>query len=166
MAVNLEELPLPDELPVIPDGWRYESLGDLVEERGVSYGIVQPGSETADGVPIVRVNNISNGRIDTTDILEVEAHIEAKFLRSRLRGGEVLLTLVGTLGEVAIVPDNLRGWNVARAVGVIPVRKDPGSLWVPWATRLIISLNGVAPLCAPTDSTPLGLGFFFPVHPG
>jgi type I restriction enzyme S subunit len=130
MAVNLEELPLPDALPVIPEGWRYESLGDLVEERGVSYGIVQPGSETADGVPIVRVNNIRNGRVDTTDMLKVEAGIEAKFQRSRLRGGEVLLTLVGTLGEVAIVPDNLRGWNVARAVGVIPVRKDPGSLWV------------------------------------
>jgi type I restriction enzyme S subunit len=130
MAVNLDELPLPDELPVIPDSWRYESLGDLVEERGVSYGIVQPGSETTDGVPIVRVNNIRNGRIDTTDMLKVEAGIEAKFQRSRLRGGEVLLTLVGTLGEVAIVPDNLRGWNVARAVGVIPVRKDPGSLWV------------------------------------
>lgn len=130
MALSLDELPLPDELPVIPDGWRYESLGDIVEERGVSYGIVQPGSETTDGVPIVRVNNIRNGRIDTTDMLKVGADIEAKFLRSRLRGGEVLLTLVGTLGEVAIVPDNLRGWNVARAVGVIPVRKNPGSLWV------------------------------------
>ena len=130
MAVNLDELPLPDELPPIPDGWRYESLGDLVEERGVSYGIVQPGSDTTDGVPIVRVNNIRNGRIDTTDMLKVGADIEGKFQRSRLRGGEVLLTLVGTLGEVAIVPDNLRGWNVARAVGVIPVLKDPGSLWV------------------------------------
>ena len=130
MAVDLGELPLPDELPAIPVGWRYELLGDLVEERGVSYGIVQPGSEAADGVPIVRVNNIRNGRIDTTDMLQVAADIEAKFLRSRLRGGEVLLTLVGTLGEVAIVPQNLRGWNVARAVGVIPVRQDPGNLWV------------------------------------
>ncbi|HWM25730.1 MAG TPA: restriction endonuclease subunit S [Chthoniobacterales bacterium] len=130
MAVNLEELPLPDALPLIPNGWRYESLGDLVEKRGVSYGIVQPGRETTDGVPIVRVNNIRNGRIDTTDMLKVGADVEAKFRRSRLRGGEVLLTLVGTLGEVAIVPHNLCGWNVARAVGVIPVRKDPGSLWV------------------------------------
>jgi type I restriction enzyme, S subunit len=130
MAGNLEELPLPDELPVIPDGWRYESLGNLVEDRGVSYGIVQPGSETTDGVPVVRVNNIRNGRIDTTEMLKVGTDVEAKFLRSRLSGGEVLLTLVGTLGEVAIVPDNLRGWNVARAVGVIPVREDPGSLWV------------------------------------
>lgn len=130
MAISLDELPLAEELPAIPDGWRYESLGDLVEERGVCYGIVQPGSETSDGVPIVRVNNIRNGRIDTADVMRVEAAIESKFLRSRLRGGEVLLTLVGTLGEVAIVPDDLRGWNVARAVGVIPVRKDPGSLWV------------------------------------
>ncbi len=130
MAVSLEELPLPDELPAIPDGWSYESLGDLVEERGVSYGIVQPGSETSDGVPIVRVNNIRNGRIDTSDMLKVDSAIEAKFQRSRLRGGEVLLTLVGTLGEVAIVPEDLCGWNVARAVGVIPVRPDPGSLWV------------------------------------
>jgi type I restriction enzyme S subunit len=135
MAVNLDELTQPDELPVIPDGWRYESLGDLVEDRGVSYGIVQPGSTTTDGVPIVRVNNIRNGRIDTTDMLKVGADIEAKFQRSRLHGGEVLLTLVGTLGEVAIVPDSLRGWNVARAVGVIPVRRDPGSLWVSFCLR-------------------------------
>ncbi len=130
MAASPEELPLPDELPAIPNGWRYESLGDLVEDQGVCYGIVQPGSETTDGVPIVRVNNIRNGRIDTSDMMKVESGIEAKFQRSRLRGGEVLLTLVGTLGEVAIVPDGFRGWNVARAVGVIPVRKDPGSLWV------------------------------------
>ena len=130
MSVDLNELKLPDELPAIPDGWHYESIGELVENRGVSYGIVQPGSKTSDGVPIVRVNNIRNGRIDTTDMLKVGADIEAKFQRSRLRGGEVLLTLVGTLGEVAVVPDSLRGWNVARAVGVIPVRKDPGSLWV------------------------------------
>ncbi len=130
MSANLEDLPLPDELPLIPDDWRYEALGDLVEERGVSYGIVQPGNATSDGVPIVRVNNIRNGRIDTSDMLKVESSIEGKFQRSRLHGGEVLLTLVGTLGEVAIVPHHFRDCNVARAVGVIPVRSDPGSLWV------------------------------------
>ena len=112
----LHQLPVDDrQFAGIAESGRVEipvavpSLGDLVEERGVSYGIVQPGSETTDGIPIVRVNNIRNGRIDTTDMLKVEANIEAKFQRSRLRGGEVLLTLVGTLGEVAIVPHNLRG---------------------------------------------------------
>lgn len=135
MASSLEEVAPPDVLPLIPEDWRYESLGNLVEERGVSYGIVQPGGETTGGVPIVRVNNIRAGRIDTTDVLKVGSDIEAKFKRSRLRGGEVLLTLVGTLGEVAMVPDTLRGWNVARAVGVIPVRKDPGGRWVSFCLR-------------------------------
>lgn len=124
------ESSLHEDLPAIPDGWRYESLGSLVDERGICYGIVQPGTQASNGVPVVRVNNIRNGRIDATDVMRVEAGIESKFQRSRLRGGELLLTLVGTLGEVAIVPDELSGWNVARAVGVIPVLKEPGSHWV------------------------------------
>lgn len=130
MPASLEAAKRPDALPNLPDGWRYEELGNLVEERGICYGIVQPGIAVADGVPIVRVNNIRNRTIDTSDMLKVERSIESKFKRSRLRGGEVLLTLVGTLGEVAIVPEKFLGWNVARAVGVIPVLKDPGSRWV------------------------------------
>src|SRR6266566_4418599 len=113
MVAELAQLDLPAEVPALPDGWQYEVLGDLVDSPGISYGIVQPGSETDDGVPIVRVNNIRNGRVDTADVLRVEPAIEAKFKRSRLAGGEVLLTLVGTLGEVAVAPETLRGWNVA-----------------------------------------------------
>ncbi len=130
MPANLEVEKNPDALPTLPEGWRYKELGNLVEERGICYGIVQPGVAVAAGVPIVRVNNIRNRMIDTSDMLKVEPSIESKFKRSRLRGGEVLLTLVGTLGEVAIVPEKFQGWNVARAVGVIPVLKDPGSRWV------------------------------------
>lgn len=130
MASNLTDSPLPDALPSLPQGWHYEPLGSLVEERGISYGVVQPGSQTGEGIPIVRVNNIRHGRIDTNEVLRVETAIEDKFRRSRLQGGEVLLTLVGTLGEVAVVPESLRGWNVARAVGVIPVKKEPGGSWV------------------------------------
>jgi type I restriction enzyme S subunit len=130
MVADLAQIDLPVEAPSLPDGWHYELLGSLVDQRGISYGIVQPGSGSSDGVPIVRVNNIRNGRVDTADVLRVDSAIESKFKRSRLNGGEVLLTLVGTLGEVAVAPDTLRGWNVARAVGVIPVRPDPGSDWV------------------------------------
>src|SRR5437016_2348366 len=121
MVADLAQIDLPADAPELPDDWRYELLGDLVDDRGISYGIVQPGSESDKGVPIVRVNNIRNGHVDTSDVLRVDRNIEEKFKRSRLLGGEVLLTLVGTLGEVAIAPDTLRGWNVARAVGVIPV---------------------------------------------
>jgi type I restriction enzyme S subunit len=111
--------------------WTIEPLERLVDpDRAISYGIVQPGSPTSDGVPIVRVTDIRDGRIETTDPLRVSPEIEAAYARTRLRGGELLLTLVGTVGEAAIVPDSLSGWNTARAVAVIPVRADVGSYWV------------------------------------
>ncbi len=118
------------ELPSIPSGWRYEPLGSLVDERGISYGIVQPGAPDSDGVPVLRVNNVKGGQIITDDVLRVGHDIEAAYKRTRLRGGEVLLTLVGSLAESAVVPPQMSGWNLARAVGMIPVRPDVGPLWV------------------------------------
>jgi type I restriction enzyme S subunit len=116
--------------------WKIEPLDRLVAtDRAISYGIVQPGSPTIDGVPIVRVTDIRDGRIATTDPLRVAREIEAAYGRTRLQGGELLLTLVGTVGEAAVVPESLAGWNTARAVAVIPVREDIGAYWVKLALR-------------------------------
>src|SRR5216684_1748621 len=85
---------LPKNLSQLPEGWQYLPLGALVdEERGISYGIVQPGTEDQNGVPVLRVNNLKDSRILTDDVLKVSPEVEAKYKRSRLRGGEVLLSL-------------------------------------------------------------------------
>jgi type I restriction enzyme S subunit len=111
--------------------WATVPLGSLVEpDRGISYGIVQPGTPVVDGVPIVRVSDVRDGRIATSAPLRVARNVEAAYTRTRLVGGELLLTLVGTVGESAVVPLALAGWNTARAVAVIPVRKDVGAYWV------------------------------------
>ncbi|WP_295608766.1 hypothetical protein, partial [uncultured Lamprocystis sp.] len=120
----------------VPDAWDCFPLDRLVEaSRGISYGIVQPGQHDASGVPIVRVNNVRNGRIDSADMLCVSSAIESNYERTRLRGGEVVLSLVGTLGECAVVPPEMRGWNVARAIGVIPVKTDIDPRWVAYCLR-------------------------------
>jgi type I restriction enzyme S subunit len=120
----------------VPNGWACIALEQLVEaSRGISYGIVQPGQHEPDGVPVVRVNNVRSGRIDTADVLRVSRAVESKHERTRLRGGEVLLSLVGTLGECAVVPEELRGWNVARAIGVIPLKPGVAPRWVAYCLR-------------------------------
>jgi type I restriction enzyme S subunit len=119
-------------LPSIPEDWKYAELGDLLEPDGLSYGIVQPGSEDSDGVPILRVKNLLRGGIQTGDVLRVSKEIERQYSRSRLVGGEVLLSLVGSVGAVAVVPLALAGWNVARAVAVIRV-KNQANLWVKYS---------------------------------
>jgi type I restriction enzyme S subunit len=120
--------------------WEVVPLDSLIEpSRGISYGIVQPGARVDDGVPIVRVSDVRNGRIAVTAPLRVSPSVEAAYARTRLSGGELLLTLVGTVGEAAVVPASLAGWNIARAVAVIPVRKDIGAYWV----KLALGAPGV-----------------------
>lgn len=111
-------------------------LSELIDtNRNISYGIVQPGSPVDDGVPIIRVSDVRNGRISTVNPLRVHRDIEAQYLRTRLRGGELLLTIVGTIGETAIVPKELADWNVARAIAVLPIRDDVGAYWVQLALK-------------------------------
>lgn len=111
--------------------WASQRLSSLLADgRAISYGIVQPGAHQDDGVPIVRVADIRGGRIAMEHPLRVAPEVEASYSRTRLNGGELLLTLVGTVGEAAVVPPEMKGWNVARAVAVIPVRKDIGAYWI------------------------------------
>ena len=119
----MDEHTLPPDLPRLPDDWAWRPLATLTEpNRGVSYGIVQPGSHDPAGVPILRADNVRDGYIQTDVVLRVAQVIERGYQRSRLHGGEVVLTLVGAyFGKAAIIPDRFRGWNVARAVAVIPV---------------------------------------------
>jgi type I restriction enzyme S subunit len=107
----------------------------LAPDRRISYGIVQPGHHETDGVPIVRVSDIRDGRISTDGALKVAHDIEKSFLRTRLGGGELLITLVGTVGQTAIAPMVLAGWNLARAVGVLPISPDIGVRWVDYVIR-------------------------------
>jgi type I restriction enzyme S subunit len=114
----------------------FTPLGSLVDEgRGISYGVVQPGQHVDDGIPIVRVTDIRHGRINQVDPLRVDPEIADKYRRTVLRGGELLLTLVGTVGETAVVPASLAGWNTARAVAVLPVLDEPGARWVQYALQ-------------------------------
>lgn len=120
--------------------WDTVPLDRLIEPgRGISYGIVQPGAPVPSGVPIVRVGDLRDGTISVSAPLRVAPSVEAAYARTRLTGGELLLTIVGTVGEAAVVPMTLAGWNVARAVAVIPVRKEVGAYWV----KLALAAPGV-----------------------
>ena len=118
------------EYSYIPEGWGCKRLIDCTIDGNISYGIVQPGQHQEDGISIIRVNNVNNGQLDLTNILKVSPDIESKYKRTRLKGGEVLLTLVGSTGQSFVAPLELAGWNVPRAIAVIKVDDDVGAEWV------------------------------------
>lgn len=105
--------------------WKEIEFANILKDESISYGIVQPGSHIEiDGVPIIRVQNIKNGKIVADDIKKVAKSIEESYLRTRLKGGELLITVVGTVGECAIVNKQFAGWNVARAVSVARIKDE------------------------------------------
>ncbi len=113
----------------LPEGWVLKTLSNCCTET-ISYGIVQPGTHDDDGVPVVRVNNFTKNGLELSDVLRVSQSVSDKYKRTVLKGGEVLLTLVGSTGQSVIVPDSMAGWNVPRAIAVLRVSDEVGAEWV------------------------------------
>ena len=115
----------------LPDGWTWACVQQLnPADRPCAYGVLQPGDDIADGVPFVRVGDIDDGQVDVEGMKAISHGIASAYPRTQLRGGEVLITLVGAIGRTAVVPKGLAGANVARAVGVIPLLAEVNPYWV------------------------------------
>ena len=82
----------------------------------ICYGVVQPGSISHGGIPLVRVCDLVGGKVVWPDVRTIEIEVDREYSRSRIRNGDVLVTVVGTIGRVALVSDAPDDVNIARAV--------------------------------------------------
>src|SRR5450759_4377560 len=94
--------------------WTDSPLSDLTEpDTPVTYGVVKPGPEDPDGVLFIRGGDIAGGRVLTEQLRTITHEVSRQYQRTLLRGGEIVVSLVGNPGQVAIVPDTLNGANIA-----------------------------------------------------
>jgi len=101
------------------------SLESLVDQdRGISYGVVQRGQHDPNGVPVARISNIVTNDFNDSDYVCVTPDISGQYKRTVLTGGEILVSIRGTIGRAAIAPSSATGWNVTREVAVIPLLPD------------------------------------------
>ncbi|MFO2005001.1 restriction endonuclease subunit S [Pseudomonas aeruginosa] len=145
------------DLPKLPDGWEYQPLDQLSKPSSVTYGVVQPGAALSTGAPIIRVNNFRDGRIELADLMRIDPAIEGKYGRTRLKGGEVLLTLVGSVGQVAVAPKTVSGFNVARAVAVIHPEDRVEPEWIALCLRSPLSQHLLGSRANTTVQTTINL---------
>lgn len=111
-SITKEEIPYE-----LPKGWswcRFQKLQDYGTK--ISYGVLVPGPHVEDGIPLVRVGDITKGIKGVLPNKFIAHEIEAKYKRTRLEGGEILIVVVGSIGTVTIAHENWKGSNVARAV--------------------------------------------------
>jgi type I restriction enzyme S subunit len=100
----------------IPEHWETIILKRLVDtQRPITYGIVQPGQSDPTGSFMIRGGDYSNGWCDPDNVFRVSAEIEVPYARSRMKTGDLIITIVGAgVGSVAIVPDWLDGANITQ----------------------------------------------------
>jgi type I restriction enzyme, S subunit len=118
----------------LPPGWQWASLEQLTSAvASICYGVVQPGEESPGGVRLVRVCDVEGGRVRMSELRTIALEVDAEYSRSRLRGGEVLVTVVGTIGRVAVAPAAVAGANIARAVARLCPVVPMASEWIAYA---------------------------------
>ena len=81
----------------------------------ITYGILQPGPDLVQCIPYVRPSEIKNSQIDIKRLKKTSFEIAVKYRKSEIKTGDILLTIVGTIGETALVPPELEGGNITQS---------------------------------------------------
>ncbi len=89
--------------------------------RKITYGVVKPGPEVENGIRFIRGGDVFQGCIAEKELRTISPQLSEQYKRTILQGGELLISLVGNPGEVAVVPESLAGANIARQVGLVPL---------------------------------------------
>jgi len=103
----------------IPKTWQVVELGneDIVSQ--VTDGFHKSPTKDSNGVPLVKTENVIDGKIDftNTERISIKDHEKEKS-RCYPQYGDVLLTCVGTLGRTAVV-ETTEEFNIVRSVALL-----------------------------------------------
>ena len=103
------------------EGWVEKPFEEVADaDCSLSYGIVQPGDEYLDGMPIVRPTDLTTKIIRLSGLKRINPKLAGGYKRTALQGGELLLCVRGSTGIVSIASPELVGANVTR--GIVPIR--------------------------------------------
>ena len=106
-------------------------LNDLVEDdRPITYGILKPGTGYPGGVPVVKVKDMRDGVIDQTKLLLTTPELDNRYRRSRLRAGDLLISIRGSVGRMAEVPKNLENANITQDTARLTIKPEYNKIYI------------------------------------
>jgi type I restriction enzyme, S subunit len=143
----------------LPADWVLTPLKHLVDpRRPVMYGIVLPGPNVEDGVMIVKGGDVKPDRLSPDHLCKTAREIEAGYVRSRLRGGDLVIAIRGSVGDVEIIPAEIEGANLTQDAARIAPRRGVLNHWLRFALQ---APSVFAPLEAGTNGAAVrGINIF------
>lgn len=115
-----------------PKQWNFTTIESLLEDskNALAVGVMYPGKNTVDGVPLIKISDVKNGRVTGTPDFLISPQKDDEYKRTRLFGNELLITLVGNPGDCVLVTEDMANWNIARAIAVLRLKDKKLRKWV------------------------------------
>ena len=131
-----------DWLGEVPEHWEVKHLMQLTDQaRPIMYGIVLPGPDVPDGVPIVKGGDVKPGRLTLVSLCRTTVEIEAGYIRSRLAAGDVVFSIRGTIGEAELVPKEIAGANLTQDAARVAPSSTTHGPWLLYALKAKAIVN-------------------------
>ncbi len=109
----------------IPKEWEVETLDQIrVPRQTITYGVLKPGPFVENGIPLLQIEDVIHGALDFAKVHRISAKLDAEYSRTRVNGGEIVISLVGTIGRVAHLPRPIELSNLHRNLGLIAIAED------------------------------------------
>ncbi|MBF4499129.1 restriction endonuclease subunit S [Vibrio vulnificus] len=103
----------------LPNGWAAARLGNICNK--LTDGSHNPAKDAGLGYPMYSSQNVQFRKIDFSNPSRYvdEQDYQKEHARTQVQSGDILLTIVGTLGRAAVVPEDAPDFVLQRSVAVI-----------------------------------------------
>ncbi|WP_315757190.1 restriction endonuclease subunit S [Bradyrhizobium sp. SZCCHNRI2007] len=120
----------------VPAHWDVCPLMHLTDPtRPIMYGIILPGPNVDEGIPIVKGGDVKPHRLRLDLLNRTTPEIEAPYARARLQSGDIVYSIRGTIGEAELVPGELNGANITQDAARIAPNDSVLNRWLLHAVR-------------------------------
>ncbi|MFI2948544.1 restriction endonuclease subunit S [Serratia nematodiphila] len=103
---------------MVPKGWNSWILSDICRKQ-ISYGIVQTGDNLPNGIPCLRVVDLTRNVIRLEDMIRTSEETNKAYRKTILEKDEIVMALRGEIGLARLIDDNLVGANITRGLARI-----------------------------------------------
>ncbi|MCA1338290.1 restriction endonuclease subunit S [Pseudooceanicola marinus] len=116
--------------PELPSQWELAKLGRSLQEMPC-YGVLVP-DHAPDGVQMLRIKDLTADTFSRDDVASISTELSDQYSRTLISEGDLVLTVVGTIGEAKEVPRDWEGMNLSRAIARLQISGDTNAGFLRW----------------------------------
>ncbi|MBE0566182.1 MAG: restriction endonuclease subunit S [Krumholzibacteria bacterium] len=100
----------------VPEHWHASYVKHWLRSSPC-YGVLKPDKhEGDDGVPLIRTMDVQDRKVLVGQLDRISPELSAEYRRTMIQAGDLVVSVVGTIGRTFICTDDHRGMNLSRAL--------------------------------------------------